>query len=49
MLKKRLIIEYDVIEGEMTMINEDEMTFIELLGMIEYAKMMIHEDHHGTE
>jgi hypothetical protein len=43
-IKKQLVIEYDVISGNMSFKNEDDMTFAELLSVLEYTKWMIHKD-----
>lgn len=43
-IKKKLVIEYDVITGNMDVINEDDMSFGELLAALEYAKWLLHKD-----
>lgn len=43
-IKKKLVIEYDVITGTMDFTNDDEMAFAEILGALEYVKWMIHKD-----
>jgi len=43
-LKKRLVIEFDVVNGYVELDNEDEMSYIEILGALEYAKMMLYRD-----
>lgn len=43
-LKKKLVIEVDVISGTMNFINDDEMSFIEILGALEYTKWMVQKD-----
>ena len=43
-LTKKLVIEVDVLTGKMHVTNEDEMTYIEVMGALEYAKMMFYQD-----
>ncbi|UVI31204.1 hypothetical protein [Paenibacillus spongiae] len=43
-LKKRIVLEVDVVTGRIDFLNEDEMSFPEILGTIEYAKMMVMKD-----
>lgn len=43
-LKKSFTIELDIVSGEMHFYNPDEIAYLELLGMIEYAKMMVMQD-----
>lgn len=43
-LKKTFTIELDVIDGKIHFLNPDELSYIEILGMIEYAKMMVMQD-----
>ena len=43
-LKKRLVIEFDVVNGYVELDNEDNMSYIEILGALEYAKMMLIKD-----
>ncbi|WP_199615040.1 hypothetical protein [Paenibacillus alkalitolerans] len=40
-LKKQFIIEIDVIDGSVDYTNPDELSYVEVLGMIEFAKLMI--------
>jgi hypothetical protein len=46
-LKKKLEIEIDVIEGNIDFNNNDELSYIEILGALEYVKMMIVKDWMG--
>lgn len=39
----KITIEYDVITGETT-VNWDDMSYAELLGLIEFAKMMVYNN-----
>ena len=39
-LKKKLVIEIDVVTGNIDCINDDELTYAEILGTLEYAKFM---------
>lgn len=43
-LKKKIVIEYDIITSNMEVINDDEMSFAEILAALEYAKWMLHKD-----
>lgn len=43
-LKKTFTIELDIVSGEIHFKNPDEISYLELLGMIEYVKMMVMED-----
>lgn len=43
-LTKKLVIEVGVVDGKMNVLNEDEMSYIEVLGALEYAKMMFIKD-----
>jgi hypothetical protein len=43
-MKKQLIIELNVVTGEVEALNEDELTYFEIMGMLEYAKMMFLKD-----
>ncbi|EHS59454.1 hypothetical protein [Paenibacillus sp. Aloe-11] len=40
-MTKQIIIEFDVLTGDVDYKNPDQLTYIEALGMIEFAKMMI--------
>jgi len=40
---KKIIIEVDVVNNVMTFDNPDELSYLEILGIIEYAKMSIME------
>ncbi|MCM3703802.1 hypothetical protein [Paenibacillus macerans] len=40
-LTKQFIIEIDMINGAIDYKNPDELTYFQVVGMIEYAKMMI--------
>lgn len=48
-IKKKLIIEIDVIDGNMNIINEDDMSYIEVMGTLECAKMMFIKDWMGEQ
>lgn len=43
-LTKKLVIEVGMIDGQMNVMNDDEMSYIEVLGVLEYAKMMFIKD-----
>lgn len=40
-MKKQFVIEVDVVEGSVDYQNPDDMTFYEVLGAMEYVKLMI--------
>lgn len=40
-MKKQFIIEVDVVEGSVDYQNPDELSFFEVLGAMEYVKLMI--------
>lgn len=40
-LTKQFIIEIDVLSGEIDYKNLDDLTYFQVMGMIEYAKLMI--------
>jgi hypothetical protein len=46
-LKKTLTIEIDICSGEISFLNPDEIAYLEMLGMIEYVKMMVLKDWLG--
>jgi hypothetical protein len=48
-LTKRLVIEYDIVDGEMRFENEDDMSYGEILAALEYTKMMIMKDWLGVD
>lgn len=48
-IKKKLVIEYDIITGTMDVLNEDELSFAEILAALEYAKWMLHKDWMQSE
>jgi hypothetical protein len=43
-LKKTLTVELDIVSGEIRFYNPDEIAYLEMLGMIEYVKMMVIDD-----
>jgi hypothetical protein len=43
-IKKKLVVELDIINGTTDVINDDEMSYVEIMGALEYAKMMIIKD-----
>lgn len=47
-LTKKIVIEFDVINNNLNFLNEDGMTYIELMGALEYVKMMIYKDWMGN-
>lgn len=40
-LTKQFIIEIDMISGQVDYKNPDELTYFQVMGMIEYSKLMI--------
>lgn len=42
-MKKQLVIELDVVKGEVTMENPDDMSNFEVIGLLEYVKMTVFE------
>jgi hypothetical protein len=43
-MKKTLVIDLNVIDGSIDIKNEDSLTFFEVMGLLEYAKMMFLKD-----
>lgn len=43
-LTKRIVIEYDVLRGDMRFDNEDDMSYAEILAALEYTKFMLMKD-----
>lgn len=43
MVKKKIVIELDVVKGEVVMDNPDELTNFEVIGLLEYVKMTVFE------
>lgn len=48
-IKKKLVIEYDIISGTMDFNNDDEMSFAEILAALEYTKWMVHKNWNEIE
>lgn len=48
-IKKTLNIELDLITSRVEVINSDDMTYIEIITALEYAKMMMMRDWLETE
>jgi hypothetical protein len=44
-ITKKLNIEVDVVENTITFDNPDELSHLEILGILEYTKMIVIEDH----
>lgn len=42
--KKKLVVELDIVKGDISFINDDEMTYIEIMGALEYVKMLVYRD-----
>ncbi|GIP55945.1 hypothetical protein [Paenibacillus vini] len=43
-LTKKIVLELDVVNGEVTFDNPDDMTNFEAIGLLEYTKMMLYRD-----
>jgi hypothetical protein len=43
-VKKTVTIEVDVVSGGIEVMNNDEMSYIEIIGALEYAKMMYYKE-----
>lgn len=43
-IKKKLVIEIDVVDGGISFQNDDELSYLEILGVLEYTKWMVQND-----
>lgn len=43
-MKKKIIIELDVVKGEVILENPDDMTNFEVIGLLEYSKLTVAGD-----
>lgn len=43
-VSKRITIELDLVNGEVTFDNPDGLTDFEVIGLLEWAKMMLYQD-----
>jgi len=43
-MKKKIVIELNIVDGNVDFLNEDELSYFEIMGMLEYVKMMVIKD-----
>jgi hypothetical protein len=44
-MKKSITIEYDVVNSEMEIKDDEDLSYLELVGLLEFAKLMITKDY----
>jgi hypothetical protein len=44
-VKKSITIEYDIVSSEMEIKNAEDLSYLELLGLLEFAKLLITRDY----
>jgi hypothetical protein len=48
-MKKSITIEYDVVNYEMELKDTEDLSYLELLGLLEFAKLLITRDYIGEQ